>query len=289
MGIFEGELHVLQDQDVDDQKLYHYTTATTLAKILDSGALRMDPYSRTNDPREQKEWVPLFTMPPGPERPPEKYLATSADDARAAELATDRYLRRGARLACFTLDRQRAQNATAGTLFHRGWARARMWEQYSGRHTGACLVFERSELVRLVDEHLPHGDGDLFSCGSVTYDDQALTIPLPWMEVVDQGIDAVLDDFQVRKGAADQLYFTKNTDWRSEEEFRIVCVQWNVSDEEEDQPITVPYESSLLAIVLGEHFPDTELSVIRSRTGLASSVDLLRCEWHSGVPCLFYV
>ena len=164
-----------------------------------------------------------------------------------------------------------------------------MWEQYAGRHTGACLVFERSELVGLVDENLPHGDGDLFSYGSVTYEDQALTIPLPWMEVVDQGIDAVLDDFQVRKGAADHLYFTKNTDWRSEEEFRIVCVQWNVSDEEEDQPITIPYESSLLAIVLGEHFPDTELSVIRSRAGLSSGVDLLRCGWHSGVPCLFDV
>ena len=289
MGSFEGDLHVLQNQEVDDQTLYHYTNASTLAKILENRTIRLGPYSQTNDPRETKEWVPLFTMPPGPGRPAERYLANSVEDSLAAQLATDRYLRRGARLACFTLDRKRADNATEGTLFHRGWARARMWEQYSEEHAGACLVFGRGELVRLVDGHRPHGDGDLFSCGRVSYVDQALTIPLPWMDVVEQGIDAVLDDFQIRRGAASHLYFTKNTDWRSEEEFRIVYVEWNVSDDETDQPLLIPYESSLLAIVLGEHFPTSELEALRSRKVIPGDVDVLRCEWHSGAPCLFYV
>ena len=128
-GIFDGDLNRLQDQEVTEDLLYHYTSADTVAKILDSGTVRLGPYTRTNDPREQKEWIPLFTMPSGPGRPPERYLSSSEEEYEAAQRATDRYLRRGARLACFTLDRPRSGDATPGTLFHRGWARARMWEQ----------------------------------------------------------------------------------------------------------------------------------------------------------------
>ena len=219
-------------------------------------------------------------MPSGPGRPPERYLSSSEEEYEAAQRATDRYLRRGARLACFTLDRPRSGDATPGTLFHRGWARARMWEQYADHHSGACLVFKRQEL-ELVDEHRPHGNGDLFTYGGVTYQDQALTVPLPWTDVVDQGIEAVLDDFQIRKDAAKHLYTTKNTDWESEQEFRIVHVQWDVPDEKMDVPISIPFEASLEAIVLGEHFPDTERNVMQFRAGMPAEIDLLQCQWHS--------
>jgi len=159
-------------------------------------------------------------------------------------------------------------------------------EQYANHHSGACLVFKRQELIELVDEHRPHGNGDLFTYGRVTYQDQALTVPLPWTDVVDQGIEAVLDDFQIRKDAATHLYTTKNTDWESEQEFRIVYVQWDVPDENMDVPISIPFEASLDAIVLGEHFPDTERNVMQLRAGMPAEIDLLQCQWHSGVPIL---
>jgi hypothetical protein len=285
-GILDGDLHPLQRQEVNEELLYHYTSATTLAKILDSGQIRLGPYARTNDPREQKEWIPRFTMPTGPGRPPERYLSSTPEEVEAAFRATDRYLRRGARLACFTLDRPRADDATAGTLFHRGWARARMWEQYAAHHAGACLVFDRQKLIELVDNHRPHGDGDLFTYGTVTYLDHALTVPLPWIDVVDQGIEAVLDDFQIRKDAARHLYTTKNTDWESEQEFRIVYVEWHVSEEAIDTPISIPFEGSLEAIVLGEAFPETEHNVMEFRSGMPAGLDVLQCQWHSGVPIL---
>ena len=288
MGILEGELHFLQEQDIDDQLLFHYTSPSTLKAILANGTLRLGPYADTNDPRETKEWVPLFTMRDGPTRPDERYLTRALEASEAAARATDRYLRQGARVACFSLDRERSDGATEGTLFHRGWARARMWEQYADQHTGACLVFDRSRLVRLVDEHRPTGDGDLFSCGRVHYVDRALTIELTWTAVVDDGIANVLDDFQIRRGVADHLYFTKNTDWMSEEEFRIVFVEWDVSDETANTPITIPYESSLLAVVLGEHFPETELDLLRGQKGMSNEVELLSCQWSSGVPYLVY-
>jgi DUF2971 family protein len=161
-----------------------------------------------------------------------------------------------------------------------------MWEQYGDHHTGACLVFDRQELIELVDEHLPHGDGDLFTVGQVRYQDTAITIPVPWMRVIDEGIEAALDHVQLRRGMVGNLYMVKNRDWESEQEFRIVCVRWNVPDQEIDTPIPIPFRDSLKWIVLGEHFPDHEESVLTYRKGAPSGLGILKCVWDSGVPTL---
>lgn len=282
----QEQLHPLEREGPTGDLLYHYTKASTLAKILDSGCIHLGPYSRTNDPREQQEWHPLFTMPTGRGRPPERYLRRSEEEEKEAFQATDHYLRRGARLACFSTDRPPSANAEPGTSFHRGWARARMWEQYGDHHVGACLVFDRQELIELVDSHIPHGNGDLFTFGQVSYQDRALTIPIPWTRVVDEGIACVLGNEQLRKGMVNHLYMLKNRDWESEQEFRIVYVRWNIPHQEVDTPIPIPFQDSLKWIVLGEHFPDHERSVITYRKGVPSSLGILRCEWHSGVPLL---
>src|SRR3712207_7604623 len=58
--------------------------------------------------------------------------------------------RRRARLACLTMDR--TPNAF-GSPFHRGWARARMWSQYSDAHRGACLVLDHAALDGAISAH----------------------------------------------------------------------------------------------------------------------------------------
>ena len=285
-GIMEGHLHPLQEQEISDDLLFHYATGEKLGKILDSGTLWLSPYSGTNDPRENREWVAQFTMPSTPGRPPAKYLRVTQEAAQAADAATDRLLRRGARLACFTKDRPRFDGAEDGTLFHRGWARARMWEQYADHHFGACLVFGFSEFINHVNDQIPHGNGDLFAPGSVRYVDRSLSISLPWADVVDDGIEVALDAFQTERWTPNDLYFTKNRDWESEREFRIVCSLWNVPEGEEDKPIPIAYGPSLKGIVLGESFPVTEGEHIASRVDDQTELGAVRCEWHSGVPIL---
>jgi hypothetical protein len=286
-GFDPTEFHPLQQWNVTEYLLYHYTSPFTLAKILDSGNLHLGPYSRTNDPREYKEWVPLFTMPSGHGRPPERYLHSSEEAEKAVQEATDRFLRWGTRLACFSTDRPPPEGPYTGTFFHRGWARARMWEQYGSHHTGACLVFSMEELAKLVDQHIQLGNGDILIFDKVTYRDEALIIRLPRPEVVDRGIGAVLDDYVLKKKAVENLYLVKNSDWESEQEFRIVYVKWNASDKGLDNPAPIPFGKSLKWIVLGEHFPETERSVIKYRSGFPAETGILTCEWHSGAPILW--
>jgi len=285
-GIMEGHLHPLQEQKTSDDLLFHYASGEKLGMILKSETLWLSPYAETNDPRENREWVAQFTLPSTGGRPPEKYLGVNEEVARDAHAATDRLLRRGARLACFTKDRPKSEGAAQGALFHRGWARARMWEQYADHHMGACLVFSCSDFIDLVDDQIPHGDGDLFAAGSVRYVDRALSISLSWTDVVDDGIEATLDRFQTERWTPNDLYFTKNQDWESEREFRIVCSLWNVAETEEHKPLPIAYGSSLRGIVLGEHFPEAEGALIASRMDSQTELGVVRCEWHSGVPIL---
>ena len=285
-GFDRNKFHPLQQWEVTEDLLYHYTSASTLAKILDSGNLHLGPYSHTNDPREYKEWVPMFTMPSGPSRPAERYLHVTEEENKTIEEITDRFLRRGARLACFSTDRPPPKGPYAGTFFHRGWARARMWEQYGGHHTGACLVFSTEQLARLVDRHIQLGNGDILIFDKVTYRDEPLIIRLPRPKVVDRGIELVLDDYVLKKQEVQHLYLTKNSDWESEQEFRIVYVKWKISDGELDSPIPIPFGGSLKWIVLGEYFPETERSVIKHRRGLPPGTEIFTCEWHSGTPIL---
>jgi hypothetical protein len=279
-------LHFLQYQEPDSNLLFHYTSASTLAAILDSGNMRLGSYSRTNDPRETKEWEPTITLPDVSVRPAEKYLHSTKEDYRKVVDAVNGLLRRGARLACFTSDSDRTSSQNDGTLFHRGWARARMWQQYADAHRGACLVFDRSKLIENADLARPHSNEELFTYGAVNYEDAPLTINLRWMDVVDQGIEAVLSDLQTWKGVATHLYATKNTDWESEHESRITVVIWNVPDDSADEPIDVPIGDSLKAIVFGDDFPDVERSVAQSRFAAGNEPDVLTCHWSNGVPWL---
>jgi hypothetical protein len=272
--------HWLADDGRDPMLLFHYTRAETLDKILDGGRLRLSTYASTNDPRETKEWVAEVVLAAELERPD---LLVEAQEARRM---ADRILRRGARLACFTLDRAPAPGAEIGSLFHRGWARSRMWSQYAEEHSGACLVFRRDVMVEQVDRHRPLADGDLFSCGAVTYLDTPLRIPLVMAEVAARGVLEALDDLQVRRGVAGELYFTKNTDWASEEEFRIVVVRWNLPLPELDNPLDIPFGGALRAVVVGDGYLEANLPGLLHRMAGYPEVEIVRCSWEGGAPVL---
>src|SRR5687767_14349603 len=111
-------IDLLTGSEPNETLLFHYTKRETLWKILEGGELQLSPYASTNDPRETKEWVAEVIHEA---RDTDKTTAQVADEIR--NLA-DSVLRGGARLACFTLDREMLEGAEVDSLFHRGWGRA---------------------------------------------------------------------------------------------------------------------------------------------------------------------
>lgn len=276
-----GELeddHWLTGGVPTDRTIFTYGSTNKVLGMLQSRTLRLNPYSGMNDPRERKKWLPTITLGPGGIGP------ASLSTADAAEMECDRLLRRGGRLACFTEDRDPADGAGSGSYFHRGWARARMWDQYADSHAGAVLVFDQVELVEGVDNGRPGGNGDLFAAGEVQYVDGELEIDLNMEDVASLGLEAALEQVQVARHAASSLYFTKNLDWASEREYRIVVVRWNVPDDQRDEPIVIDFKDSLKAVILGEEFKLTKAT--RYLMQEHPQAELLRCEWVRGAPHL---
>lgn len=253
----------------DGHLLYHYTRPARLAQILDGGVLRMGTFGQTNDPREAKQWLPSLSTASEPGS-----LGNEEFVDLLAEL--DCRLRLRAKLLCLTRDR-----VAPNEIGHhgRGWARARMWSQYAADQAGCCLILDADALrARVYDSA---GDASVFE-GEINYADRAvagsdgvLTFPLELLR--ERGVEAVANEYIASHW--NSLFFNKNTDWRSEEEFRFVIL-----DDKSEHWIDI--RDSLRGLVVGAEFPDTDLSVLSvrlERLGL-DRVPVAHLSWQNGSP-----
>lgn len=260
--------------------LYHYMKADHLGLVLGGGTLRLGTWIGLNDPRESKSWTASsLVMPAGGIGP------ASLKAQQVVEEEVDRVLRRGARLACFTADGAPTAGAADGTYFHRGWGRAAMWDRYANRHKGVCLVFDQVELLSRVQEAVPTRDGNITTWGSVRYVDAPLDVPVSGAFSSAEDLRLALDEMTSQRGVVSDLYMTKNRDWESEREFRVVVVNWNLPDAELDEPLFVPLGDCLRAVVVGEA-GDVDVVDDLVRSASLPRVDVLRCEWVAGAPVL---
>lgn len=253
--------------------LYHYTSAATLAKIIEGQTFRMGPYIKTNDPRETSAWSTTISVAlDGDFRPHD-------DDVR--ELWSHiGDVRDGVKLACFTLDSKIDQPGLRPP-FHRGWARARMWHQYAEAHSGVCLIFDRAAWEGTLR--------DSAEAESVKVHDG----PVRYEDVGHAHFTSILDfsSAELRAGGGraavtriveqhrNDLFFMKNKDWESEREYRYMAISTT-------EEVFVPVSGSLVGIVFGQDFPSTELSVVGDRLRRNGMLDV-RCafmRWVDGAP-----
>jgi hypothetical protein len=262
--------------------VYHYTSMMSLRPILDDMTLRLSPLSRTNDPCEFNEWyATLFfsSLHDGP-------LEVASDVLDQALEDIDRLLRRNVCVGCFTQDRLPRQEAPQDALFHMGWARARMWDQYGDKHRGAVLAFDPVLLCESVEQECARlGINCERSQGEVFYFDQPRNLGVAMDAIWRDGVDAVVEGMRTAHHKPDSLYYRKNYDWASEEEYRITVVRSNPLPEELDTPLLIPIKEALQAIVLGEQLHDPDESRISER-GAELNVPVFKNLWIDGVPII---
>ena len=152
-------------------------------------------------------------------------------------------------------------------------------------HTGVCIVFDKKRLHESVHAaftvvgRIP-GLVRVFD-GPVDYSDQPPIIMIgtvPWDpyllkrdEVEKHGIDFIVDR-QVRSFHR-QIYFTKNTDWKAEAEYRWVVYGVNA------EYTTLPVADALVAVILGVDISQDDreqILAIAESTGLSVSIAIWR-------------
>lgn len=191
-------------------KLFHYTSReTALEHILPTCTLRFGRLPRTNDPREFGPT--LFTIGG----------YGDMEDFNPFELIADadRLLRESVHLLCLTEDQPR--HPTRGR-YGDGPERARMWAQYAGNHSGVCLVFDKERLLGAAEEQFPTTPNRSLLHQRVRYLVRGEEPRMRMLHQPDAGQDlSGIIENMVREHA-DELFFTKDWDWESESEYRLL-------------------------------------------------------------------
>jgi hypothetical protein len=128
----------------DKNMVCHYTGKEAAISILSGKQINFSHLASCDDPRESKQWSFGFI---GAEQ--RLCLENYAKVPNVFSI----YIRNNSRVLCFCgwndedLDFSNNMVPHYREAYYRaGFARSRMWSQYGKRHTGICLVFDRTRL-----------------------------------------------------------------------------------------------------------------------------------------------
>lgn len=223
--------------------LYHYTSAeTAITGILKFRTLRLSPYTSTNDPKERKNWLFDFGT-----NIPNKDLTAYHREEFSTLLS--REFKHKTHLTCFSRDAETLTGNHVSDIFKRGFCKPRMWDRYADKHRGVCLVFDRKQLLKQIDEQIANRF-PIFS-GPVTYTDRGIGFDPDHQEYT-VNVD-VLEEVGLEKYLLlhlqhfhQSLFFEKMTDWKDESEWR--CLAFTDSAD----PVDIRFDQSLVGLIFGD-------------------------------------
>lgn len=255
--------------------VFRYMGSGGLDATIGSEGLRMNVWSKMNDPRETKVWKSTGIL-----------TATPPYTSIEMEHRLDDVLRRSARLMSLVVDRMRTHEADPSSLFHRGWAKSPMWANYAAAHAGVCLVLDFEEVCAALDD-MPCRTVRYRNWGRVNYVDKPIQLNITGSFADQSALDKELYQFLETRYSMSALHLTKDTDWAYENELRIAVIDCDLTDSELDTPINLPLGNCLRGVVFGEAYRDPEIKASEIRATLGSrSPEFFQCRWDAGVPRL---
>ena len=233
----------------DKNRIYHYCKLrTAIDYILPTLKLRISPLINTNDPRENKSFIFSGAAGPGIE------IGNIMD--RNEEIS--KILRNDCKVLCFCED-------IPYNMF--GYELSRMWALYGDNHEGVCLELDRevfaeeNKIDPMLFKNIQYFQFDInkqFNYKLVDYNAMHTHGPEKYLKDV------------FRHTHLDFLYFTKNKEWDSEYEIRLMHFSTNPTDE------FCSIKNSIKNIFVGVSFQEKNLdSLIKA----CPQVDISKLEF----------
>ena len=225
--------------------IYHYTKASTaIEKIVYNMSLKFSPLKDLNDPREYKDFS-FSTMTKIGSDIPSIYNHIEVNK-KVNEFIKTKFM-----IGCFCKSKY-PTNPQIPVDY--GYCRARMWSQYAEKHSGICLVFSRKSIENNIKrqmgvEKIIHTNVEYVKDSYI--DDNILSIDVNQYVLNEE---EYLFNY-VKKHSRD-FFFTKQADYRDENEYRIVFYLSNFGS------IFVDIKDSLKGIILGDNFNRIYLRII---------------------------
>lgn len=251
--------------------VYHYTSMdTAIQYILTQGTIRLSLFRDLNDPKESKDFS--FSM------------STNSDEEAKIDYTLEEiqnvasnYVKSHCKVLCMVKDNINVLEDNFDSTFHRGFARPRMWAQYSKNHSGVCLIFNKKKLQQSIESTLLSKGNiywdDIEYSNSHTDNDRAFN--LNHEEIDNNTLNVVLDN-KINEFYK-TYFFTKSEDWSSENEWRCVFR----GDNKEAEFVSI--KESICGIVLGVDFPKVYESAIVPFSE-EYSIPIARIQWPNGMP-----
>ena len=262
-----------------ERYVYHYTKfATARDFILPSNILRLGHFTKTNDPRESRQWQ--FGV---------GSIARDKDIGPYALQNVSEWMssviQRETRIACFCRDAGPLTGNHLDDIYRRGFARARMWAQYAEDHRGLCLVFDLVKLVEALRrkvEEVARTAPVFLVYSPVSYSNQRLAGPSH-----EHAFSVTVEDLE-ELGRNNypwhhamrwwrELFFQKVEDWRDEAEWRVIVLVAS------DGPIDVDTGDALVGVIHGDRMArqDSESIIALSDRPEVEHMGLI---WKNGCP-----
>ncbi|MGD0754351.1 MAG: DUF2971 domain-containing protein [Bacteroidales bacterium] len=173
------------------EELYHYTSFCKAYKILKSGTFKFGQIRDTNDPFEDLNHRYSIIQ---------EYPA----DIKQLLYRLERYVNEEISFASFGVPDGIVPPDQKWT----------MWAHYADKHSGVCLVFDKSKLI---NEVKILSNTTLYK--EIDYKGSMWVHPSCFEKYLTKSEQEILQAFQ------DPLLFTKHIDWQCENEFRIIVFQ----------------------------------------------------------------
>jgi hypothetical protein len=259
----------------------HYTGKEAAISILSGKQINFSRLAACDDPRESKQWSFNFI---GTEQ---RFCLENYPEV--PDIFSN-YIRNNSRVLCFCgwndeeLDFSKNMVPHYREAYYRtGFARSRMWSQYGIRHTGICLVFDKTRLEKELESSF---ETNRKFCGSVEYqyymESFVKARKIECRDIINHGVDEALR-MQIDANFH-EYFFLKSMDYRDEHEYRLVVIQ-NDADS-----IGLSIESALMAVIVGVDFPPEEYEHIDMiAQSFTSSVERWFLSWQEGRPQLLHL
>ena len=241
----------------EDKYLYHFTDIEKVIKILFGDSLKFSKIGTTNDTLESK---PKMDIPTNQENDLFGIIRHLRDINK-----------RHVQILCFTKDvEKKSADSVSGKKAYtdysgRGFALPRMWAQYARNNTGVCLVFDKNQLIELIQDSLGislihHGSVRYVSkFENYNYDPTKLKKLLGQVNQYHNAMQKSFVDLNFLKSNIEFVeynYFSKLDDWAGENEYRFLTYG------EEDYFIK-QIKDALIGVVIGENIDPAYEEIIK--------------------------
>ena len=227
------------DSDLPKKLYYYCSLQTAMESILPQKRLLISPLIKTNDPRENKSFQFACISPP------DHPLYNDTDWERKVSII----LREDCKVLCFSADSET----------HSGFGYSRMWAYYGGNHKGVCLSIDTDKFI---DENRDLIDIKLLR--RVLYYEIIPNEPIShkWIDFgrANEIGDAKYLRDEFRKDHLQYLYFTKDKEWESERECRLI----HFSEKQDNEYCYI--ENSLNEVFLGVDFHESYIPALKELT-----------------------